>query len=297
MSGVQLGDLVSIIMPCYNREKFLLSAIQSVLAQSYLHWELIIIDDASTDNSVAIVQNLIDKRIHLIQHRIHSANPAKLRNLGLKIAKGEWISFLDSDDLWDRDKLSKQIKLNQLWSYCRARYINDEGSPLNEGDVGHYPSMLKWSASTGDISYKLLSTEVSLTTPSVLIKKNLLNKAGVFDEQMKVGEDFELWLRLSLMAEVGCVDETLVSIRKHVKNFSNTQPVDFWLASTYMLEKVLKRYPSKKIRYICYRKLLPLYRTLSTYFYHKINLTKCFKYVFLWIYCFVLKSLITENKA
>ena len=105
----ELNDLVSIIMPSYNTGRFIKETIESVLAQSYPTWELIIVDDCSTDNTDEVVnQYLADERIRYIKNDTNSG-AAVSRNRALREAKGKWIAFLDSDDLWEADKLQKQI--------------------------------------------------------------------------------------------------------------------------------------------------------------------------------------------
>lgn len=104
-----MDDLVSIIMPSYNTAQYIEKSINSVLNQTYLNWELIIVDDGSTDGSDEIVAAIKDKRINYLKNEKNSG-AAVSRNRALREAKGKWIAFLDSDDLWDKDKLKKQIK-------------------------------------------------------------------------------------------------------------------------------------------------------------------------------------------
>lgn len=105
-----MNELVSIIMPSYNTAKFIADTIQSVLNQTYTNWELIIVDDCSNDNTDEIVSNFQDERIHYLKNELNSG-AAVSRNRALKEAKGKWIAFLDSDDLWMSEKLEKQAKL------------------------------------------------------------------------------------------------------------------------------------------------------------------------------------------
>lgn len=105
-----IDNLVSIITPMYNSEKFISEMIESVLKQNYFHWELLIVDDCSKDNSCKIVQDfsLNDSRIKLIKHTLNKG-PAEARNTAIKESKGQFVAFLDSDDIWIEDKLSLQI--------------------------------------------------------------------------------------------------------------------------------------------------------------------------------------------
>ena len=112
-------DLVSIITPMYNSEKFIDATIQSVQSQTYQNWEMIIVDDASTDRSIEIVKKIMsnEPRLHLKQ-LADNLGPAHTRNNGIKLAKGRFLAFLDSDDLWHKDKLEKQIKFMNSNEYA-----------------------------------------------------------------------------------------------------------------------------------------------------------------------------------
>ncbi|WML36751.1 glycosyltransferase family 2 protein [Clostridium sp. OS1-26] len=105
-----MQHLVSIIMPCYNSENYIEEAIKSVIGQTYENWELIIIDDCSNDNSISIVKKycMQDKRILFYQNE-KNIGTAKTRNKGVEFAKGQYIAFLDSDDIWYKEKLNKQV--------------------------------------------------------------------------------------------------------------------------------------------------------------------------------------------
>ncbi|EKT4499528.1 glycosyltransferase family 2 protein [Flavobacterium psychrophilum] len=132
-----MNELVSIITPTYNSEQFIAEAIKSVQNQSYSHWEIIIVDDCSKDKTVNIIQNFIDEdhRIYLIQLDKNSG-AGVARNNAINNAKGRYIAFLDSDDLWKPDKLSKQIKFMQRYNipFTFSFYdcINEKGDLLNK---------------------------------------------------------------------------------------------------------------------------------------------------------------------
>ena len=128
-----MHELVSIITPMYNSENFIGETIKSVLNQTYIYWEMIIVDDASSDNSIAIVEKITNEesRIKLIKSSI-DLGPAKARNMGIELASGRYISFLDSDDLWLPEKLEKQILFMKekkcALSYSSYQKIDYEGA-------------------------------------------------------------------------------------------------------------------------------------------------------------------------
>ena len=129
-----IKGLVSIIMPSWNTAEYIAESISSVINQTYQSWELIIVDDCSTDNTEKIVRSFEDKRIIFLKNETNMG-AALTRNRAIREAKGEWIAFLDSDDLWDEKKLEKQIdfmiKNNYAFSYHEYEKIDDKSNPLN----------------------------------------------------------------------------------------------------------------------------------------------------------------------
>ena len=129
-----VDGLVSIIMPSWNTGRFIAESIQSVLNQTYQDWELLIVDDCSTDNTDEIVAGFNDKRIRYFKNEKNSG-AAITRNRAIREARGEWIAFLDSDDLWSPEKLAKQLNfMNEhgyVFSYHDFVKIDEESKPLN----------------------------------------------------------------------------------------------------------------------------------------------------------------------
>lgn len=127
-------NLVSIIMPSYNTANFISESIRSVIAQTYTDWELIIVDDCSTDRTDEVVASFRDSRIRYFKNEKNSG-AALTRNRALREARGEWIAFLDSDDLWEPEKLERQIAFmnghNYTLSFTGYEKIDEEGQPLN----------------------------------------------------------------------------------------------------------------------------------------------------------------------
>ena len=127
--------LVSVIMPAYNAEKYIAEAIESVIAQTYTNWELIVVDDCSTDNTEKIVRGFNDCRIVIIKNDRNSG-PAVSRNKAIERAKGEYIAFLDSDDIWMSEKLNKQVlfmRKNDIGFSCTAYgKMNSNGTPMTK---------------------------------------------------------------------------------------------------------------------------------------------------------------------
>lgn len=147
-SGDSMCDeLVSIITPMYNAEKFIAKTIESVQAQTYQNWEMLIVDDVSTDQSAQIVQRYAteDSRIRYLRHE-KNTGVTRARNMALKAAQGRYVAFLDSDDLWKTEKLEKQLTLMQrkniAFCYCACEVIDENGDKT--GQVRYIPETLNY---------------------------------------------------------------------------------------------------------------------------------------------------------
>jgi teichuronic acid biosynthesis glycosyltransferase TuaG len=187
---------VSIIMPAYNAEAFIEESIASVQNQIYFNWELIIVDDGSVDNTGNIVKKISEADSRIIYIYQENKKIAAARNSGLKIAKGEYIAFLDSDDLWTSDKLTKQIevfkKIDVEVVFSDGFFMYEETKILDEYNTIH--GLFK-----GHEMYKLEFERNYIPILSVMFKTEYINKVGLQGEENDlVGcEDFDYWLRLS----------------------------------------------------------------------------------------------------
>ncbi len=185
---------ISIIMPAYNAEKHILSSIESVIAQTFQNWELITVDDGSTDNTEDIIQSvrLRDSQIKYFYQEDKRLGAA--RNSGLKLAKRLWIAFLDSDHLWEPEKLALQL---QVAENNDADIIYTDGYMLLDGlnKMRDYPTRPGWF--TGMEMYRILFEKNIVPVLSVLMKREWVEKTGYEDEgQLIFGcEDWDYWLR------------------------------------------------------------------------------------------------------
>jgi len=189
--------------------------------QTFSNWELIIVDDGSTDDTVDSIKSLNDDpRIHILSLS-HCGNIAALRNIGVKNSSGDLIAFLDSDDLWVPEKLEIQLKAmkenDAQWCYAGSELIDETGKsiPLKYGSYHPY---------SGWIIKKLLTYEATANISSLILERSLFDKAGGFDPDPKLfcREDHEFILRLALNAEACAIDSTLVYIRDHEGRTTNT---------------------------------------------------------------------------
>ncbi len=204
-------ELVSIIMPSYNTGKFIQETIDSVINQTYDNWELIIVDDCSSDNTDDIVKSINDNRvIYLKNERNNGA--AISRNKALRKAKGKWIAFLDSDDLWKENKLEKQIKFmkdnNYYFTYTNYIEIDENGNQNGKKITGP-----KRITKTGMFNY---------CWPGCLTVMYDAEKIGLIQiEDIKKNNDYAMWLKISKKVDCYLLNEELAMYRKRNGSISN----------------------------------------------------------------------------
>jgi GT2 family glycosyltransferase len=259
------APLVSVIIPTHNRLHYLPEAVESVFAQCYANWELIIVDDGSSDGTTDYLQALAgrDHRVSGIFHP-HCANPARLRNIGVAGARGDYIAFLDSDDLWLPDKLTVQVgRLHQdprcRWSYTADMLIGAHGEKI--AFVPDVPLLQP----SGWILDALLRAVASVSLPSVLVERSLFLDSGGFDETFRYCEDTELWCRLAVRSPVLFVPEILVKVRRHSTNFSD-QPeamVRGWLP---LYQQVFRTTDSRQVKAVCKQQMARRMVWLADYY-------------------------------
>ncbi|MFH2141155.1 MAG: glycosyltransferase [Bacteroidota bacterium] len=205
-----MNKFVSIIMPVFNGEKFIRFAIESVINQTYRDFEFIIINDASTDNTKSIIEEYIDSdnRIKIITND-ENIKIVRSINIGLKHAKGEFIARIDSDDIWEKDKLEQQIKyLSQnpsLHLLGTSKIIIDENGNImksNEKKIYNYKDIKK-----NILKYNLFCHS------SVIFKKSLTDSIGYYNEVYKNSEDYEYWIRIITLYESEILPDILVRYR------------------------------------------------------------------------------------
>jgi glycosyltransferase involved in cell wall biosynthesis len=201
---------VSIVMPTYNRARLIARAINSILEQNYVNFEIIVIDDCSTDDTARVIAGFNDSRIKYIYLSQHKG-AAFARNEGLKIAFGELIAFCDTDDLWVKDKLTKQVQVllnapediglvySAVWKVSGRRKVL-------------FPDKNLMRKRSGDVHKHLLFG--NFVTIHVLIRKQCLERVGMFDEKLPRLQDWDLWLRLSKKYKFFYLNEPLATVFK-----------------------------------------------------------------------------------
>jgi glycosyltransferase involved in cell wall biosynthesis len=208
---------VSIILPTFNRPRFLPAAVESVLAQTFSDWELIVADDGSDGEARRYIQSLTQPRVKVISLS-HSGNPARVRNAGIEKATGDYLAFIDSDDIWMPRKLEKQVaalrtRPDHTWCYTHSDYIDENGDSIML-PLPRYPG-------EGWILESLLcDPRVQIGMPGVMVDRKLVLDLGGFDLGQEFAEDLDLYLRLAMRSRVVVVAERLYSIRVHGEHYS-----------------------------------------------------------------------------
>lgn len=202
---------VSVIVTCYNYAKYLEGCLMSILNQTYQDFELILVNDGSTDDTDEIVSGFLDndKIVYINQS---NTGQAIATNNGITRASGELIAFLDADDLWEPTKLEKQVSLftnDQIGVvYSRIKFMNEAGQLLDTESTGKY-----YSPRSGYVTDYLLF-ENFVPYSSAVVRKECFDKLGMFNPEYKNGLDWDLWLRISIEYEFAFVDEHLLLYRR-----------------------------------------------------------------------------------
>lgn len=199
-----MKPLISVIIPTYNYGTFLKEAIQSVQAQTFSHWECLVIDDGSTDDTKQIVENIItnDQRVRYFYQENKGLSAA--RNKGIQESQGDFLQFLDSDDLLERRKLELQLEYLSNHPdadivYGDARYFSTKRpwERLYSKDSLNQDWMPRASGKGPNFLSHLIAQNLMVVS-SPLIRRNVIEKSGLFDESLKAHEDWEYWIRCAL---------------------------------------------------------------------------------------------------
>jgi len=204
--------LVSVIIPTYNRRDYVCEAIDSVMAQTYTEFEIIVVDDGSTDGTGGLLQARYGDRIQYVWQENQGESAA--RNRGIELAQGAYIALLDSDDSWEPCKLQRQIAVLEAASevglvFCLATMIDQNGKSL-PGLMGTVSSQLELT-----FARLCLGNFVTAGSSTAVMRRDVLNKIGKFDIQIQYGEDWDLWLRMILETKFVFIPEPLAKIRLH----------------------------------------------------------------------------------
>ena len=214
--------LVSIVMPTCDRMRFLAAAVESVFAQTFREWELIVADDGSSDVTVLRYLRALERHARVrVLWREHVGNPGTVRNAGIADARADLVAFMDSDDLWAPAKLETQLAEMRPRPVCRWSYT---GFLIVDASDVPFPSerYRRWTPYDGWIFAEVVRGAASIRTPAVVARTKLLRDIGGFDESIACAEDYDLWARLALVSPACVVDAPLVRVRRHRPDSAGT---------------------------------------------------------------------------
>ena len=205
--------LVSVIMPNFNGGKYLRESVDSVLSQTYTYWELIFVDDCSSDDSLDIVRSYDDERIKILQNK-QNCGAAESRNYALREARGRWVAFLDSDDIWLPEKLEKQIDFmvekSYYFSYTRYSHIGEDSRPLGVEVTG--PRKI------GRIKMLCYDYMGCLTVMYDACRVGLIQA----EPSLRSRNDYAMWLKASRKCDCYLLDENLAAYRVRKSSLSHS---------------------------------------------------------------------------
>ena len=183
--------IISVVIPVYNGAKTIKETIESVLEQTYQDFEIIAIDDGSQDNTLAVIDSIQNQRIKVFSYP--NAGVSASRNRGFARARGEFIAFLDADDLWTKDKLESQLELLQQNPQAGVAYSWTD----HIDELGKFLKPASYTSCSGNIYERLLIGNFLSCGSNTLIRAEALKQVGGFDESLKAAEDWDMWLKLA----------------------------------------------------------------------------------------------------
>jgi glycosyltransferase involved in cell wall biosynthesis len=251
---VSAAPAVSVIIPAYNCAAYLPRAIESVLTQSFADFELLVMDDGSTDDTANVLDRYsADRRVRFVRHA-ENTGPSATRNRGIRLSSGDLVAFLDADDEWARGKLEAQVT---ALASAEADVCGVGCRWLMPGETEVIVS--KQPPYSGDGLYRelLFKNTIPGSSSSIMVRRTCFDEVGLFDEELRAVEDRDMWLRLAARFRFAFVREPLVSINRRRMDSAIRDPVRMAHGREGFLRKRERDMPSR------FRRLLPQVRRTS----------------------------------
>lgn len=257
---------VCVIIPTYNRAQYICSAIESVLSQSYKPLTIIVVDDGSTDNTAEVISRYTD--IIKYFRIVHCGLASKVRNAGLEMVQEDYVAFLDSDDQWLPNKLEQQVRIldehPEVGLICTNAFVLGEGQ-----DKPNRLYLQGEQLSSGNVLQVLLRNNFVITS-TVVIRRSLLEHVGTFSEDhlLRVGEDYDLWLRIAAVSQVFSLPDALCIYRDHAESIRSQQSIiDYWQGMLLILDRLRRQLKAQNFKDVDVVKLM---NELSSTYHHRL---------------------------
>jgi len=234
--------MISVVIPLYNKEKSITTTLQSVIDQTHTDWECIVVNDGSTDNSLAVLKNFVDKlkiedrKLKIVSKQNEGVSSA--RNNGIQEARGKYVAFLDGDDIWDKEYLAEQVKMIHdfpnaaMWGINFAETRDGQimrrlATGLPDGYRGYVENYFYLPNRDSDL----------FCSSSVVIRKEVFEKVGMFDERLKYSEDNDMWWRIIATYPVVFYDKYMVFYRYDAENRTLSHKMILRYDSPFVVDK------------------------------------------------------------
>lgn len=219
-----MHGLVDVVIPAHNAGQYIASALGGVIAQTYPHWRMTIVDDGSNDNTQDVLVPYVGKlgaRLRVISQQRQGVSAA--RNTAIRHSTGEFIALLDADDIWLPERLSEGLRVmegneNIGLAFGRVSLIDEHGASMRESEARRAGPDL-----SGDVAMLIYTRKIHILTPTVLLRRRCLEEVGLFDETLRATEDRDLYYRVARRYSVAFIDEVLAYYRRHSAAMSADQ--------------------------------------------------------------------------
>ncbi|WP_052446513.1 glycosyltransferase [Geoalkalibacter ferrihydriticus] len=211
---------VSIVIPTFNNEEYILDALESVINQSYKNIEIVVVDDGSTDGTQYALEKYKNKIKYIYQK---NRGVSAARNKGISVSTGDFICFLDSDDIFEKNKIEKQLKIHKENEQLCVSYTDMAIFNGGKNFEKSYHKKNNMNCQSGFIFKNVVLGNI-ISTITVMIKREVFNNVGLFDESLNIGEDYDMWLRIASQYEVGYVPEVLSFYRRGHQSLTTRKP-------------------------------------------------------------------------
>ncbi len=243
---------ISVIITTYNYARFLPGAIESVLGQTYMPDEVIVVDDGSTDDTAQVAARYADRGVRYLYKENGGASSA--RNAGIRASQGELLAFLDSDDRWMPDKLAKQVEHMEKYPQVGLVTAGERQMSIGADGEGQAPWLLKREAVGTANVYRTMLVENFIGNASLtLIKRECFRRVGLFDEGIGLGQDWDMWLRIARIFPVGVIEEPLIQYTRHAGSISAGKVWERYNSNRAFHRRYIGKLRSPLMRLMCMR--------------------------------------------